>query len=368
MEQSTNTLAPEAAADEPAFPATPAPVPRDPPDFAEPPLLSDCLGDMIDEALEDSFPADGRKPRHDGWTPEAMAGFLRQLAATGIVDHAARAVGLSATGAYAYRNRRQGRAFARMWDAVLVHRARARLAGELQARAIAGCVSVRKRDGEIVGEYHYYDNRLATALLTRLDRIAEREAASEAHLRTLSEDLDEFIDCLAEGGDADAFVEERRPVEQTPPPPAPEAAMPDDDPELTRFAHLAGCPDYRDVDPRDIEVRDLDPSEQGDWDDDQYVRAWRSGFMTWLEAAPGYARSPGAPLRFHILRMAARSAASAAPPDAAETAPPAPDPATIDDWTDADLAHSWRTRQLQRLPAAFWEDLADADEDDEPEA
>ena len=98
-----------------------------------------------------------------------------------------------------------------MWDAVLIDRSRARLAAENQHVATLGCVSRRYRDGELVGEYHYRDNRLAMAMLSRLDRLAEREAPADDHLRALSEDLDEFIACAAEGGDLDAFVEARRP-------------------------------------------------------------------------------------------------------------------------------------------------------------
>ena len=228
MEQNQNRLAPEAPADESASPFNPpAETPADSPD---PPLLSDSLDAALQETLDATFPPDSRKPRHDGWTPEAVAGFLHALAETGVVEHAARRVGLSAQAAYAFRNRRQGRAFAKIWDAVLINRARARVEGELQGRAVAGCVSIRKYKGEVVGEYHYYDNRLAMSLLTRLDRLAERAEPEAEHLRTLSEDLDEFCDCLAQGGDPDAFVAARLPEdhqEKEPEMPAP-ANGPDD--------------------------------------------------------------------------------------------------------------------------------------------
>ncbi len=340
--------------------------PPDPPDFAEPPLLSDCLEEALAETLAETFPPDGRKPRHDGWTPEVVAGFLRSLAAAGVVEHAARAVGRSAASAYALRNRREGRAFAKMWDAVLIHRSRARLASELQGRAIAGCVSVRRRDGEVVSEYHYYDNRLAMALLTRLDRLAEREAASEAQLRALSEDLDDYIDCVAAGGDADAFVEARKPAEPAPGP-APAPRKPDEDPELTRFALLAGCPDYRDVDLRDIEVRDLDPTARRQWTPDQWVRAFRSQFMTWLQLArqePNWAEGPGTPFYFMVSREAARMAAEASGGPLEPSESPIPidtadlDPDRIWDWSDDQLARAWDSGFLQELPPEFWDDLA----------
>lgn len=210
MEQNQNRLAPEAPADESASSFNPD---VEQGADSDPPLLSDSLDAALQETLDATFTPDGRKPRHDGWTPEAVAGFLHALAETGVVEHAARRVGLSAQAAYAFRNRRQGRAFAKIWDAVLINRARARVEGELQGRAVAGCVSIRKHKGEVVGEYHYYDNRLAMSLLTRLDRLAERAEPEAAHLRALSEELDEFCDCLAQGGDPDAFVEARRPEE-----------------------------------------------------------------------------------------------------------------------------------------------------------
>jgi hypothetical protein len=380
MDQNHTQLAPGAATNVPASPAHPEP--DAPPDsaFADPPLVSDCLGDVLAEriadTIEESFPPGARKPRHDGFTPEKIAAFIRDLAATGVVEHAAAAAGLSAAAAYAFRNRRQGRAFAKMWDAILVNRARDRLASELQGRAIAGCVSVRKRDGEVVGEYHYYDNRLAMSLLTRLDRLADRESTSEAHLRALSEDMDEFIDCLAEGGDADAFVEARRPREPEPPP-APPAPPPDDDPELTRFARLAGCPDYLGVDPMEIEVLDLNLAEKENWDADQWVRAYRSGFMVWLAMADeedGASPGTGAALEYYFRRKAAHAASTLFPGESAPTAEEAAeiptkdlDPECVDLWSDEQLARASRSGLLGRLPREFWDALVDEEAAEEEE-
>lgn len=365
---------PEASTDElasslnPPAQGRPAAEPETP---SDPPLLSDCLGDILSEGIEDaveeSFPPGSRKPRHDGFTPERIGDFLRSLAATGVVEHAAGAAGVSASAAYAFRNRRQGRAFARMWDAILINRSRDRLASELQSRAIAGCVSVRKRDGIVVGEYHYYDNRLALALLTRLDRLAEREAESEAHLRALSEDLDEFIECVAEGGDVDAFVAGRRPAEAEAPAPEPEPvapARPDEFPELTRLARLSGCRDYLDVSPLDIDVLDIDPGNKADWDTDQWVRAYRSGFITWLHIGdenPGeHVSGLGAALRFQVCRDAAVAASNAPRPDdgVPETCD-ALDLARLDEWTDEELARAWTGGLLQEVPDEVWDRLAE---------
>lgn len=375
MEQDRNNSAHGVATDEPASflnPHRPEGPTPDRPLPSDPPLLSDCLNDELADMLAGTFPPGSRKPRHDGWTAEAIEGFLRDLAANSVVEHAARAVGRSAASAYAFRNRRQGRAFARMWDAVLIHRARARVASELQARAIAGCVSIRKKDGIVVSEYHYHDNRLAMSLLSRLDRLAEREAASEAQLRALSEDLDDYCDVVAAGGDEDAFVAERRPAE--PEPQAPEPAEPlreDSDPELTSFARMAGCSDYLDVDPRGIEVRDLDVTASTRWHPDQWVRAYRSGFMVWLmlaREAPGWRDGPGAPLRFLFEREAARAFGELGDESPlANMEPKEIDTSDLDrdairDWTDDQLIRAWRSRFLDRLPPEFWDDLAGADE------
>lgn len=271
-----SALAPEAAIDEPASPVNPEPAAAAGPPPAEPrlfvdPLISDCLGE--------TFLPDARKPRHDGWTPERVGGFLRNLASCGVVQDAAKSVGLSAQAAYAYRNRREGRAFAKVWDAILIHRARARLAGDNLSRSLNGCIEAIHKDGAVVAERHRYDNRLSMAMLTRLDRLAEKEAPSEEHLRALSEDLDEFIDCVSSGGDVDAFVEARRPAPPAEPVPA---ARPEPRDDFDRLASLTGGSNYREVHPFDIDISDLDPARRDEWDADQWIRAERSGFLFWL--------------------------------------------------------------------------------------
>lgn len=260
---SDDAPAPEAAADEPASPFT---------------TLTQGEPSPLAEILAEAYPPGARRPRRDGFTPEAIGHFLDALAAHGIVEHAARAAGVSAQAAYAFRNRRSGRAFARMWDAVLIHRARARLAAENQHVATLGCVSRRYRDGELVGEYHYRDNRLAMAMLTRLDRLAEREAPNDDHLRALAEDLDEFIACAAEGGDLDSFVEARRPepaaAREAPPASMPEAEQParykvwqpDDGDLATDVPPPPGFHGWQSCDPEDPwYLRDLTPGEKAIW-------------------------------------------------------------------------------------------------------
>lgn len=108
--------------------------------------------------------------RHDGWNGQKMARFCEVLAETGVVVDACRACRMSAKSAYALRHRDP--LFANAWEAALTM-ARARLADELLARALKGSAEQILRDGGVVGERHHYDNKLALAVLRRLDRRAE---------------------------------------------------------------------------------------------------------------------------------------------------------------------------------------------------
>ena len=108
--------------------------------------------------------------RHDGWTGEAMTRFLESLAATGIVMDACDAAGKSREAAYALRRRHP--LFARAWELALGN-ARDRLADTLLARSLEGNVEQIVKDGEIVAEKHFVDNRLGLAILKRLDKRAD---------------------------------------------------------------------------------------------------------------------------------------------------------------------------------------------------
>jgi hypothetical protein len=169
--------------------------------------------------------------------------------------------------------------------------------------------------------------------------------------------MDEFIDCLAEGGDADAFVEARQPREPEPPP----APRPDEDPDLTAIARVAGVPDYRGVHANDIPVEDLDPTRQEAWDLGQWVRAFRSGFMTWLEimaGSPGFRPGHGSPPRFAFARRAAEAAAEAGESCGPDSSTDDLDPKRLWDWSDDQLARGWSSGFLKDLPVDFWDALA----------
>lgn len=106
-------------------------------------------------------------PRHDGWTGEAMAKFLETLAETGIVMEACAVARKSREGAYALRRRNP--LFAGAWEQALAN-ARDVLADNLLSRSIEGNVEQIIKDGEIVAEKHFIDNRLSLAILKRIDQ------------------------------------------------------------------------------------------------------------------------------------------------------------------------------------------------------
>ena len=138
--------------------------------FDQSPTLVEPDSPALATNLEDSF-FETRRLRHDGWDGPAMAVFCRTLAETGVVTEACRACGMSAKSAYALRHRNA--VFARAWE-VALSMARERLADDLLARSLKGSVDqIMSSDGAIVGERHHFDNKLAFAILRRLDRRAE---------------------------------------------------------------------------------------------------------------------------------------------------------------------------------------------------
>ncbi len=239
-----------------------------------PVFISGLVSAELDRTFERPRPHAGRI-RHDGWTPERQAVFLDALAACGVVADAAKRAGLSAQSAYALRNRKAGRAFATAWDAVLIHRARGRMSDELLSRAMNGCAEAVQRDGIVIAERHRYDNRLSMAVLTRLDRLAERREEDSETLRAVSEDLEEFLDCLEAGGDADAFIAARRPQR-------PSQAPAD---EWDSMARIAGFDHLRSTPPPDIDIADLPGPDLTGCSLDQYMRAHYSGFLDYVALA-----------------------------------------------------------------------------------
>lgn len=105
-----------------------------------------------------------RRPRHDGWTVERQEAFLKALAACGCVTHACRVVGMSRESAYELYNRESAFAFRRGWDAALDCSVRL-VEDEAWSRAVKGVARPVFYQGEQVGEYRHYDERLTMFLL-----------------------------------------------------------------------------------------------------------------------------------------------------------------------------------------------------------
>ena len=160
--------------------------------------------------LEDSF-FETRRLRHDGWDGAKMAAFCGRLAETGIVTYACHHAGMSAQSAYGLRHRNP--VFAKAWQLAL-SMARNRLSDELLARSLKGGAEQLLRDGAIVAERHNFDNKLAFAILRRLDRLAEfgtafgPRPAAEAQLVAPAANgkWQDLLDALSDNRDEDALV------------------------------------------------------------------------------------------------------------------------------------------------------------------
>lgn len=110
------------------------------------------------------------RARHDGWTPERQVAFIEALAETACVVQAADAVGLSPSAAYALRRRPEAQAFRLAWDAALDFGVR-RLADAALSRAIYGVARPIFHQGEQVGEWRHFDERLTQFILQRRDPV-----------------------------------------------------------------------------------------------------------------------------------------------------------------------------------------------------
>ena len=109
-----------------------------------------------------------RRPRHDGWTDEKQRRFIEALADTGLVSHAAKAVGMSRESANRLRRSPHGAAFARAWDAARCH-AGAALEDIAFERAIEGQEqNIYNEYGDIVVTKRVVNDRMLTFLLGHL--------------------------------------------------------------------------------------------------------------------------------------------------------------------------------------------------------
>lgn len=125
----------------------------------EPPVATTGIPDF-DALLEP------RKVRVDGWTVAMQRDFIRTLAETGCVSHAAKAAGVSRNTAYAMRHRAAHATFAVAWD-VAIQIGRKRLLDIAMERAIEGTEVPVWYRGEQVGTRHVLNDRLLTFLIRR---------------------------------------------------------------------------------------------------------------------------------------------------------------------------------------------------------
>ncbi|MEP3226451.1 MAG: hypothetical protein ABJO01_10785 [Parasphingorhabdus sp.] len=147
------------------------------------------------------------KHRHDGWSPDRQVVFLEALARTGNVRAAARYAGLSRESAYKLRRRADARAFARAWDAAILH-AREIFQDELMDRGLNGWNEAVWHQGEQVGTRERWSAPLFLAALGRLDKMADGIDLAGKPARVAAERFDDLLDGIGAGEDCAALVDE----------------------------------------------------------------------------------------------------------------------------------------------------------------
>ena len=120
----------------------------------------------VPDASADAAPPSDKTTRVDGWDLERQAAFLRALSATHSVSDAAKSVGRSRQSAYRLRSRLKGQPFDLAWE-VAFHHSYDVLAHTALERALNGVEVPVFFQGEQVGSYRRFDERLTVALLSR---------------------------------------------------------------------------------------------------------------------------------------------------------------------------------------------------------
>lgn len=124
------------------------------------------------------MPSPARAVRHNQWTREKMAGFLRELAASQSVSQAATSVGMGRQSAYKLRNRLAGTPFALAWE-VALEAGLQQLAHAVMDRALNGEEVPHYYHGELVATHRKFDNRLAAWLLQNPWKVGRQQIARE---------------------------------------------------------------------------------------------------------------------------------------------------------------------------------------------
>jgi len=215
------------------------------------------------------------KERHDGWSPDKQVTFLEALARTGNVRAAATYAGLSRESAYKLRRRRDGRAFARAWDAAIIH-ARDIFQDELLDKGLNGWSEAVWHQGEEVGTRERWSAPLFLAALGRLDKMADGIDLAGKPARVAAERFDDLLEGIGAGDDCAELVEEIDATGRT----ASQSSDQRSDNDLLAAISLHSERErIMAMAPEDIDVSDLDIAERETWDDLQWERADRSGLL-----------------------------------------------------------------------------------------
>jgi hypothetical protein len=134
--------------------------------------------------------------RADGWSAGRQAAFLSHLADNGLVEDAARSVGMSVGGGYSLRRTARGYAFNLGWEAALII-ARRVISDRLMTAAIKGEEARWVRE-EGVTTYTRQNTKLS---LTLLDRINPATTLSE--VMAVATRFDWFLQLIDEGASAE---------------------------------------------------------------------------------------------------------------------------------------------------------------------
>lgn len=135
-------------------------------------------------------PVPSRSTRRDGWTPQRQREFIAGLELCGSVSTAAKAVGMTARGAYKLLERPGAESFARAWDEA-AERGRQSVCENAIDRAINGALEPVFRRGKMVGTRRRYYDRLAIAVISNHGREAGIARTEAATIRRRRRELDE---------------------------------------------------------------------------------------------------------------------------------------------------------------------------------
>jgi hypothetical protein len=134
------------------------------------------------------------------------------------------------------------------------------------SRAVNGQVDQLWRDGELWRERHRQDNRLAMALLTRLDRLAAEDELDPA-ASIVADEFEQFVAIAAHNGKgAGKFVRRR-------------ARIGREHREADALERSENYLLYGAGHPREIDVSDLEANWQDHWTPEQVERGLRAGVL-----------------------------------------------------------------------------------------